>query len=142
VLWRFSVASDDAEVSEKKPRRHIMNTAVKLALAGAMSIASVSGVALAQTATPMVDTTTTTNSTTMAEGVSIVYLDSLNNDQDRQQHTRLEAMTNDQSAMAEAQAEASADAAIMAALQEKSIETMNVIDVDTAANGGKIVYVK
>ncbi|MFL0695051.1 MAG: hypothetical protein ACJLUP_24175 [Agrobacterium tumefaciens] len=119
-----------------------MNTAVKLALAGAMSIASVSGVALAQTATPMVDTTTTTNSTTMAEGVSIVYLDSLNNDQDRQQHTRLEAMTNDQSAMAEAQAEASADAAIMAALQEKSIETMNVIDVDTAANGGKIVYVK
>jgi hypothetical protein len=30
----------------------------------------------------------------------------------------------------------------MAALQEKSIETMNVIDVETAANGGKVVYVK
>ena len=119
-----------------------MNNAVKLALAGAMSIASVSGVALAQTATPMVDTTTTTNSTTMAEGVSIVYLDSLNNDQDRQQHTRLEAMVNDQSALAEAQAEVSADPAIMAALQEKSIEAMNVIDVETAANGGKVVYVK
>jgi len=136
------MTSDDAEVSEKKPRRNIMNNAVKLALAGAMSIASVSGVALAQTATPMVDTTTTTNSTTMAEGVNIVYLDSLNNDQNRQQHTRLEAMVNDQSALSEAQAEASADAAIMAALQEKSIETMNVIDVETAANGGKIVYVK
>ncbi|MBX9470000.1 MAG: hypothetical protein KL839_20105 [Rhizobium sp.] len=118
-----------------------MNTAVKLALAGAMSIASLSGVALAQTATPMVDTTTT-NSTTMADGVNVVYLDSLNNDQDRQQHTRLEAMVNDQSALSEAQAEASADPAIMAALQEKSIETMNVIDVETAANGGKIVYVK
>jgi hypothetical protein len=120
-----------------------MNSAVKLALAGAMSIASVSGVALAQTAEPMVDTATTTNSTTMAtEGVSIVRLDSLNNDQDRQQHTRLERMTNDQSAMAEAQAEVSADPALMAALQEQSIETMNVIDVDTAANGSKIVYVK
>lgn len=119
-----------------------MNSAVKLALAGAMSIASFSGVALAQTADPMVDTTTTTNSTTMTEGVNIVYLDSLNNDQDRQQHTRLEAMVNDQGAMAEAQAEASADPAIMAALQEKSIETMNVIDVETAANGGKVVYVK
>lgn len=119
-----------------------MNSAVKLALAGAMSIASFSGVALAQTADPMVDTTTTTNSTTMTDGVNIVYLDSLNNDQDRQQHTRLEAMVNDQSAMAEAQAEASADPAIMAALQEKSIETMNVIDVETAANGGKVVYVK
>jgi hypothetical protein len=136
------MTSDDAEVSEKKPRRNIMNNAVKLALAGAMSIASVSGVALAQTATPMVDTTTTTNSTTMAEGVNIVYLDSLNNDQNRQQHTRLEAMVNDQSALSEAQAEASAEPAIMAALQEKSIETMNVIDVETAANGGKVVYVK
>jgi hypothetical protein len=121
-----------------------MNSAVKLALAGAMSIASVSGVALAQTATePMVDTTTTTNSTTMAtEGVSIIRLDSLDNDQNRQEHTRLEAMVNDQSALAEAQAEVSADPAIMAALQEQSIEAMNVIDVDTAANGGKIVYVK
>jgi hypothetical protein len=121
-----------------------MNSAVKLALAGAMSIASVSGVALAQTAAdPMVDTTATTNSTTMAsEGVSIIRLDSLDNDQNRQQHTRLEAMVNDQSAMAEAQSEVSADPAIMAALQEKSVETMNVIDVETAANGGKIVYVK
>lgn len=123
-----------------------MNSAVKLALAGAMSIASVSGVALAQTAAPAapaVDTTTTTNSTTMAtEGVSIIRLDSLNNDQGRQEHTRLEQMTNDQSAMAEAQAEVSADPALMAALQENSIEAMNVIDVETAANGGKIVYVK
>ena len=120
-----------------------MNSVVKLALAGAISLASVSGVALAQTADPMVDTTTTTNSTTMAtEGVNIVRLDSLNNDQDRQQHTRLEAMVNDQTAMAEAQAEVSADPAIMAALQEQSIEAMNVIDVETAANGGKIVYVK
>jgi hypothetical protein len=120
-----------------------MNSAVKLALAGAMSIASVSGVALAQTADPMVDSTTTTGSTTMAtEGVSIVRLDSLDNDQDRQQHTRLEQLATDQSAMAEAQAEVSSDPALAQALQAQSIEAMNVIDVETAANGGKIVYVK
>lgn len=120
-----------------------MNSAVKLALAGAMSIASVSGVALAQTADPMVDSTTTTNSTTMAtEGVSIVRLDSLDNDQGRQEHTRLEQLANDQAAMAEAQAEVSADPALAQALQSQSIEAMNVIDVETAANGGKIVYVK
>lgn len=121
-----------------------MNSAVKLALAGAMSIASVSGVALAQTATePMVDSTATTNSTTMTtEGVSIVRLDSLNNDQDRQQHTRLEQLATDQSAMAEAQAEVSADPVLMQALEAQSVQAMNVIDVETAANGGKIVYVK
>jgi hypothetical protein len=121
-----------------------MNSAVKLALAGAMSIASVSGVALAQTAAePMVDSTTTTNSTTMStEGVSIVRLDSLDNDQDRQEHTRLQQLASDQTAMAEAQAEISSDPAIAQALQAQSIEAMNVIDVQTAANGGKIVYVK
>jgi hypothetical protein len=120
-----------------------MNSAVKLALAGAMSIASVSGVALAQTTAPMVDSTTTTNSTTMAtEGVSIIRLDSLDNDQGRQEHTRLEQMANDQAAMTEAQAEVAADPALVQALQSQSIEAMNVIDVETAANGGKIVYVK
>ena len=48
----------------------------------------------------------------------------------------------DQGQVAEAQAEVTADADITAALEEKSIELMNVIDVDTAANGGKIVYVR
>lgn len=121
-----------------------MNSAVKLALAGAMSIASVSGVALAQTATePMVDSTTTTGSTTLStEGVSIVRLDSLDNDQGRQEHTRLEQLATDQSAMAEAQAKVSADPVVVQALQERSIEAMNVIDVQTAADGSKIVYVK
>ncbi|NBB50306.1 hypothetical protein GVN24_18690 [Rhizobium sp. CRIBSB] len=120
-----------------------MNSAVKLALAGALSVTSLSGAALAQTADPMVDQTTTTGSTTMAtEGVNIVRLDSLNNDQDRQQHTRLEQLANNQSALVEAQAAINADPAVMQALKEQSIEVSNVIEVETAANGGKIVYVK
>ncbi len=44
--------------------------------------------------------------------------------------------------MTEAQAEVAADPALVQALQSQSIEAMNVIDVETAANGGKIVYVK
>ncbi|KPF42402.1 hypothetical protein ACSV9I_01345 [Rhizobium sp. G187] len=122
-----------------------MNSAVKLALAGAMSITSLSGVAMAQTtapAAPMVDSTTTTGSTTMTDGVSIIRLDSLDNDQGRQEHTRLEQLTKDQAAMAEAQSEVGADPALMQALQAQSVEATNVIDVETAANGGKIVYVK
>jgi len=118
-----------------------MNTAIKLALASAMSVASLSGVALAQTAAaPMVDNTTTAATTT--EGVSIVRLDSLDNDQNRQEHTRLEQLANDQAAMAEAQTAVSSDPAVAQALQAQSVEAMNVIEVQTAANGGKIVYVK
>jgi hypothetical protein len=121
-----------------------MNSAVKLALAGAMSIASVSGVALAQTAAdPMVDTTTTTNSTAMStEGVSIVRLDSLDNDQNRSEHTRLEQLANSSESMAAAQSMISADPAIAQAMQAESVQAANVFHVEEAANGGKIVYVK
>jgi hypothetical protein len=136
------MTSDDAEVSEKKPRRNIMNNAVKLALAGAMSIASVSGVALAQTATPMVDTTTTTNSTTMAEGVSIIRLDSLDNDQNRSEHTRLSQLANSSESMTEAQTLISSDPAVAQALEAESVQATNVFHVEEAANGGKIIYVK
>ncbi len=119
-----------------------MNNAVKLALAGAMSIASVSGVALAQTATPMVDTTTTTNSTTMAEGVSIIRLDSLDNDQNRSEHTRLSQLANSSESMTEAQTLISSDPAVAQALEAESVQATNVFHVEEAANGGKIVYVK
>lgn len=120
-----------------------MNSTVKLALAGVLSIASISGAALAQTPAPMVDSTTTTASTTgMAEGVSIVRLDSLNNDQNRQQHTRLKQISMDQAATAEAQAAVSADPAMAAAVAAESVELINIIHVDTAANGGKIVFIR
>ncbi|ODS54796.1 MAG: hypothetical protein ABS40_13440 [Agrobacterium sp. SCN 61-19] len=120
-----------------------MNSAVKLALAGAMSIASVSGVALAQTAEPMVDTTTMTNSTTMTtEGVNIVRLDSLDNDQNRSEHTRLSQLANSSESMTEAQALISSDPAVAQALEAESVQATNVFHVEEAANGGKIVYVK
>lgn len=121
-----------------------MNSAVKLALAGAMSLASVSGVALAQTAVdPMIDSTATTGSITMAtEGVNIIRLDSLDNDENRSEHTRLSQLANSSESITEAQAQVSSDPVIAQALQSESVQANNVFHVETAANGGKIVYVK
>jgi hypothetical protein len=142
-VTRFSMTSDEVEDSTKKTRRNTMNSAVKLALAGAMSIASLSGVAMAQTADPMVDPATTTGSTAATvEGVSVVRLTSLQNDDGSGMHARLTQLSTDQSAMAQAQAEVSADPAMTQALQSQSIDPTNVILVQTAANGGKVIYVR
>jgi hypothetical protein len=104
-----------------------MKTSIKLALAGMLAMSSISGVAYAQA----------------DDGVTIVYMSTLqSNDDDTAEYKRLMAQAEDEGQVAEAQAEVTADADISAALAEKSIELMNVIDVDTAANGGKIVYVR
>ncbi|MGV8939440.1 MAG: hypothetical protein ACOH2J_20160 [Allorhizobium sp.] len=108
-----------------------MKTTIKLALAGMLAVSSLGGAAFAQTATPMVE-----------DGVTIVYVSSLNNDTSRGEYDRLQLQATDKSQVAEAQAEVTADPVIAAAVQKESIDLMNVIDVDTAANGGKIVYVR
>ena len=120
-----------------------MNYAIKLALAAAMSVTALSGAAVAQTT----NSTNTTTSTPLrggdaTEGFTIVYFDDLNNDTDRQQYTRLEQIMADDAAMAKAQADIAANPAIVAELQERSIELQNVIDVQTAADGSMIVYVR
>lgn len=119
-----------------------MNSAVKLALAGAMSIASVSGAALAQTADPMVDSTATTSSTTMSEDVTVVLMSSLNSESTREKFTKIERLSESETAMAEAQAELQKDPALTAALTAQNVQLANVVLVETAANGGKTVYVK
>lgn len=107
-----------------------MKTSIKLALAGMLAMSSFSGAAYAQTA--MAD-----------DGVTIVYMSTLKaNDDDAGEYKRLMRQAEDQGQVSEAQAEVTADADISAALEEKSIELSNVIDVETAANGGKIVYVR
>lgn len=109
-----------------------MNKTIKIALAGMLAASSVSGVALAQTAmAPMAD-----------DGVSIVRIDSLNQDSTRSQFRELELKATDASAVQEAQAEVQADPAIVNALAEQNVQPSFVVDVQTAANGGKIVYVR
>jgi hypothetical protein len=119
-----------------------MNSAVKLALAGAMSIASVSGAAMAQTADPMVDTSTKTASTAMNEDVTVVLMTTLNSDSTREKFTKLEQLSKSETAMAEAQAELQKDQALTAALTAQNVQLENVVLIETAANGGKTVYVK
>ena len=108
-----------------------MNKTIKIALAGMLAASSLGGIAAAQTA-----------ATTMTDGVNIVRIETLDNDSTRGQFDRLQLQATDKDQVAEAQAEVTADPAIASALKEQSIELMNVIDVDTAANGGKIVYVR
>jgi hypothetical protein len=119
-----------------------MNSAVKLALAGAMSIASVSGVAFAQTADPMVDPTTTTGSTTMSEKVTVVQMTTLNSESTREKFNEIETLAASETAMAEAQAELQKDPTLTAALTAQNVQLTNAVLVETAADGGKVVYVK
>lgn len=103
-----------------------MNTPVKTILATAFALASFMPIAYAQT----------------AESVTVVYIDSLDNDANRQTFTQLKDKAAHPDLSAEAQKEAAADAAISKALTDNNVELQNVIQIDTAANGGKVVYVK
>lgn len=109
-----------------------MNNAIKIALASVLTLGSVSGGAFAQTAAVMAEQT----------NVSVVRIDSLNNDAGRSDYDRLTKLSNDTSAMTEAQAMVSADPMLVAALESKNVQLTNVVHVQTAADGGKIVYVR
>ncbi len=120
-----------------------MNSAFKIALAGAMSVASLSGVAMAQTTTaPMVDTTTTTNSTTMNDKVSVVMMSALEGENGNAKFAEIEALSKSETAVAEAQSTLQSDATLSAALTAQNVQLENVVHIETAADGGKVVYVK
>ncbi|MCL6708570.1 hypothetical protein M8R20_16375 [Pseudomonas sp. R2.Fl] len=119
-----------------------MNKAIKIALAGMFAASSLGGLAVAQTATPMTPDSTTTGSIAVDDNVTVVQLSSLNDSDDRGEYDRLSQIANDPAQVQQAQAEVSADANLAAVLQSKNVQLQNVIQVQTAANGGKIVYVR
>ncbi|MBO3760831.1 hypothetical protein [Ciceribacter sp. L1K22] len=120
-----------------------MKNVIKIALAGMFAASSLGGIAMAQTATTtMAPDATTTGSTVADDNYTIVRLSSLNNDTDRQQYERLSLVANDASQVQEAQAEVAANPALAAQLQAENVQMENIIEVDTAANGGKIIYVR
>ena len=117
-----------------------MNSVFRIALAGAMTAASLSGVALAQTATkPMVDTT---NSTAMDDNVSVVMMSSLEGENNSAKFAEIEALSKSETALAETRSMIEGDANLAAALTAKNVQLENVVHIETAANGGKVVYVK
>lgn len=108
-----------------------MNNAIKLVLASTLALGSVAGAAFAQTA-----------AVTSEQNVSVVRIDSLNNDQDRSEYDRLKQLSMSETGMGEAQAMISADPMLVAALEAKNVQLTNVVHVQTAADGGKVVYVR
>ena len=115
-----------------------MRNAVTLALAAALSTASLGGIAFAQTTS----STTATATSDMNDMIRIVRI-SENSDSDDANNQVPEMFQSPTAEVtAEAQAEVRATPALLAELQENSIEVDNVLAIDTAANGGKIVYVK
>ena len=104
-----------------------MKNAVTLALAAALSTASLGGIAFAQT------TTGSTSATTMSDDVRIVRIDE-NSDSDDANNPIPEMFRNPTADMtADAKAQVQADAEIMAELQENTIDLDNVLAAADAA---------
>ncbi len=112
-----------------------MNKALTLALAAALSTAPLGGIAFAQT--------TSSTTTTMADDmVNIVEIKEQSDSDDATTQIPEEFRNPTSDMTTQAQAEIQADPALMTALEDKNVEIQNVVAIDTAANGGKIVYVK
>jgi|GEM_PF-785327 hypothetical protein len=119
-----------------------MSKAIKLALAGMFAASSLGGIAVAQTVAPMEPDSTTTGSIAVEDNVTVVQLSSLNDSDSRGEFDRLSLIANDPAQVQQAQTEISADPNLAANLQSKNVQLQNVIHIQTAANGGKIVYVR
>ena len=112
-----------------------MNKALTLVLAAALSTAPLGGIAFAQT--------TSSTTTTMADDmVNVVNITGESDSDDATTQIPEEFRNPTSDLTAQAQAEIQADPALMTALEDKNVEIQNVVAIDTAANGGKIVYVK
>lgn len=79
---------------------------------------------------------------TADDGVTIIRMDSLNTSTDRGQFEELKLIASDPAQVQEAQAEVQSDPALESALLAENVQLNNVVEVETAANGGKIVYIR
>lgn len=119
-----------------------MNKTVTLALASLIAVSPVAGIAHAQ---HMMATTPDMMSTGSigAGNVQIVYLPAMENDNaQRNTFAMMEAKSKDVNALEQAQAEIQSEPGLAEALLSKNVQLQNVVHVETAGNGGKIVYVK
>ncbi|MFC3076385.1 hypothetical protein [Shinella pollutisoli] len=119
-----------------------MNKTVTFALASLLAVSPVAGVAYAQDVMPTTPDTMSTGSIG-ADNVQVIYLSALEND-DSQASTfaMLSSKVNDPAALEQAQAEIQSEPGLADALVSKNVQLQNVVHVQTAGNGGKIVYVK
>ena len=113
-----------------------MNKLLPFAATALLSIAPLSGVAQAQVSTLLFGRPNGAH-------FSVVYLSQLSiNRNDSSELREMEFNRRDPRVHAAALREINADPAIRRGLLERGIIKENVIDVKTAANGGKIIYVR
>lgn len=116
-----------------------MNKTVTLALASLLAVTPAAGIAYAQDVMP--DTMAT--GSISPDNVQVVYMSSLeSDDSQRSTFAMLETKVNDPEALQQAQAEIQSQPGLADALASKNVQLENVVHVQTAGNGGKIVYVK
>ena len=119
-----------------------MNRTVTLAFASLLAVAPAAGVAYAQEVMPTTPDTMATGSI-VTDDVSVVYRSSLASDEsDRSNYAFLESKVNDPAALEQTQAELQSEPGLADALLAKNVQLQNVVHIQTAGNGGKIVYVK
>lgn len=120
-----------------------MKKTVTFALASLLAASPVAGIAYAQDATvPMTSDSMSTGSIS-ADQVNVVTISSLEADKSKASEAdRLKMLSNDPSAMEKAQADLQSDPALTQILASQNVQLQNVVEVKTAADGGKIVYVK
>ena len=112
-----------------------MNKTVTIALASLLAVSPVAGVAYAQDAM--------STGSIAADNVNVVQISTLDDaDSNSIEFERLNTLSKDPTALEKAQADLQSDPALVQALASKNVELMNVVEVQTAADGGKIVYVK
>lgn len=142
-----------------------MNKTVTVALASLLVLSPLAGAAYAQETTrdtertlpdrlksdegpgttqsqPMTTDTMPTGSIA-TDNVQIVYISSLEGDDgQRTVYTMLQSRMNDPAMLEQTQAELQSDPGLTEALTARNVQLNNVVDIQTSANGGKVVYVR
>ncbi len=120
-----------------------MNKTVTIALASLLAVSPVAGIAYAQDATADMSADSMATGSISADKVNVVQISTLeSDDSQRNEFDRLTSKSKDPAAVEQAQAELKSDPALTEILTSKNVELNNVVEVQTAADGGKIVYVK
>lgn len=117
-----------------------MNKTITIAFASLLAVSPVAGIAHAQES---MSADTMATGSISADQVNVVQISTLeSNDSTRGEFDRLSSKAKDPAAVEQAQAELQSDPALTEILASKNVQLQNVVEVKTAADGGKIVYVK
>ncbi|MGB3878890.1 MAG: hypothetical protein WA980_23800 [Shinella zoogloeoides] len=117
-----------------------MNRTVTIALASLLAVSTVAGVAYAQQG---MDADRMTTGSIGTDNVSVVQMSTLEMDQSqRGEFDRLSHRMNDPASVERVQAELQSNPDLTALLASKNVQLNNVVEIKTAADGSKIVYVR